>query len=176
MKRQSFVSAVAAPLAYMAFREVVHVGAADAATGTITGPMTEAEKQPFIAIAKAKGAKISFDGVKRTSSAENVHLDINMVNASIDNAAARAKRAGYDRLAGKLQRLRERGSAAQKTDFVMGSGKYYFPEDVQQGLAKAELSSHSYTCVGVCFIVCVCKGGGIQECAEHCVDKCGENP
>ena len=175
MKRRLFVSAVAAPFAHVTFQDAIQVQAALAATGPVTPPpTTAAERQPFIAIAKAKGATIAFNSIKAQSNAQGVHLDMNMVQASINNAAARAKAAGYQSIAAKLQRLGAVGTAAQKTDFVMGSGKYYFPEDIEKAGAQSGVHAMGIVCHTFWYLVCRCHGNNDQDCHDAARTVCGE--
>jgi len=107
MKRLSFFSsAAAATLAPLALQ-----GSADA-DSALTAPITQDEWKPFEEIAKAKGSKIEFNNVQKQGAMGEIHLDMNMVNASIANAAARAKAAGNMHLAAKFDRLAANGTAA----------------------------------------------------------------
>ncbi len=145
----------------------------------MTVPATAAEQAPFIAIAKAKGVPISFNAAASSMKAEGVqkiHLDMNMVNASIANATARAKAADERELAAKLERLATQGTAKQKTDFVMGTGKYYFPEDIEKAVTMGASASTEHVCRLVCYVVCTCvsgpNGANDQVCHEVCRQIC----
>jgi hypothetical protein len=169
MKRLSFFSsAAAATLAPLALQ-----GSADA-DSALTAPITQDEWKPFEEIAKAKGSKIEFNNVQKQGAMGEIHLDMNMVNASIANAAARAKAAGNMHLAAKFDRLAANGTAAQKSDFVLGTGNYYFPEDIAKGVSAN--SNKIGPCEIVCYAVCVCRSTPqttVQQCRDICRRICG---
>ena len=146
--------------------------------------LTDTEKIPFEAIAKRKGKDITFltsdddKTVGKTEWPENVHLDMDMVEASIENAILRVTKQGLDSIRGKLERLLANGTDAEKVEFVLGSGTYYFPEDINRmaQLSRDDTDNKSPSCRkvcnSVCRAVCSCLQGGKQECKEACRDVC----
>jgi len=104
-----------------------------------------------------------------------LHLDMNMVRASIENAIARTKQ--KPELNKKLQRLLGNGTAVQQVEFVHGSGKYYFPEDLEKAIAQsqnvnASSDAQCWVCENVCTVVCNCLGNGDQYCKDKCKEVC----
>lgn len=138
--------------------------------------VTEEELAPFRKIAKEKGVKLIFldnEKVKAEKMSE-MHLDMDMVRASLRNAIDRAGAQGLATIREKLERLMSSGTAAQQIDFVLGPGRQYmFPEDVERLAAKAEADKfHTFgiVCGTFCWLACVCTGKYNQECRERCRD------
>lgn len=139
-----------------------------------------AEYEPFQKIAKAKGVKIFINQDRPSANANEVsvlHLDMNMVQASIENAIARTKDPELNQ---KLRRLLTNGTAVQKVEFVHGSGRYYFPEDMERAIAastRAAAASDStcWICHEVCTLVCNCLGNGDQYCKDKCREVCSRH-
>lgn len=129
-------------------------------------------QQPFIDIAKRKGVRITF-GANLSKLADGpIHLDMDMVEQSIRDAIRRLVKPNP--IADKLQWLLDKGTDTQKVDFVLGSGSYYFPGDIEK---LAELSrtsggrSKGVECRRVCetiyYWVCKCiQRRDDQECRE----------
>jgi hypothetical protein len=143
-----------------------------------TSGIKEEELAPFKKIANEKGVKLTVvTGNKEPVGRQTqMHLDMDMVRASLRNAIARAKQQGFTSLQGKLERLLANGTAAQQVDFVLGSGnRYYFPEDVEKLAAMAEKNKiHTFgiRCRIFCWISCWCTGDYTQECREKCREIC----
>jgi hypothetical protein len=146
------------------------------AAGRENASITEEEMAPFKKIAKDKGVEISFGKPKenRVRPLSEMHLDMDMVRASLDNAVERAKKENLTAILERLERLRAKGTAAQQVDFVLGSGnQYMFPEDVERVAAMAEKDKfHSFgvVCGSFCWLSCICTGKNNQECRERCRD------
>jgi hypothetical protein len=142
---------------------------------------TEEELKPFREIAARKGAKFVLGPASRAASANGeppkMHLDMDMVRASIDNAIARTRKQGLEAIAARLERLRDKGTAAQQVDFVLGSGqKYFFPEDVEKWAEQAEKDKfHSFgvVCNTVCYTICKCSCW-FKDCTQECTERCRE--
>jgi hypothetical protein len=134
----------------------------------------------FVKIAKAKGVKIFINqappavAAAKASAANTLHLDMNMVRASIEDAIAKTKQNAS--LNAQLTRLLRSGTPVQQVEFVMGTGRYYFPWDVEAAIAdsgKAAAASIQCTvCENVCHLVCSCLGNGDQYCQDKCRDIC----
>lgn len=125
----------------------------------------------FRNIADAKGVAISFNKPRA------IHLDMNMIEASLDSAITSAV---DEEIKVRLQQLRTNGTDAQKADFVMGNGKYYFPEDIEM-LAKRSRETNGKVeaddyCFEVChvtgYVLCRCLGNGDQECRDMWREIC----
>jgi hypothetical protein len=150
--------------------------ASAAETGANVTQPTEEELAPFKKIARDKGVKLTFLNEKenRVRPLSQMHLDMDMVRASLDNAVERAKKGNRTAILERLERLRANGTAAQKVDFVLGSGnQYMFPEDVEKVAAQAEKDKfHSFgvVCGSFCWLCCVCTANNNQECRERCRD------
>jgi hypothetical protein len=170
MKRQHFLSIVAAPAAWAALAGVTEMQAALAATDSsaMMAPITPAEQARFAAVAKAKGVKLTFEqaGAKAMNAPRSGRLDADTIDTSIAVAANRADKAGYSDIAAKLRRLASTGTSAQKTEFLMGSGKYYFPEDIQK---SASVHATAVTCRDVCTFLCMCLT--CQSPVDHCCQE-----
>lgn len=148
-----------------------------------TKPASADEYAPFEAIAKKKGVRIFINQDPPTVAAagaspivpQALHLDMNMVRASIDNAIARTK--SNQGLNQKLSRLRTSGTAVQQVEFVHGSGTYYFPEDIERAIAgagtvQAASDAQCLTCLVTCWVVCTCQENSSQYCREKCREIC----
>lgn len=138
------------------------------------GP-SEEELRPFREIAARKGAKFVYGSARRLPKAGarmQMHLDMDMVRASIDNAIARTK---LPAIKERLERLRSQGTAAQQVDFVLGSGKsYFFPEDVERWAALAEenkFATFGVVCDTVCHVICKCFCND-KDCVQQCQEDC----
>lgn len=142
---------------------------------------TEEELKPFREIAARKGAKYVF-GSRKLSAAKSgaplqMHLDMDMVRASLNNAIERTKKQKHYAISERLERLLANGTAAQQVDFVLGSGdKYFFPEDVETWAKMAEANKfHSFgvVCDEVCFIICKCScWRRLEDCVQQCTERC----
>jgi hypothetical protein len=139
------------------------------------------EQIPFTEIAKRKNKKITFGSAlsaKTEHIDDTLHLDMDMVEESIRNAVARTQRDGKTIIADKLQRLLDGGADSEKIEFVLGSGTYYFPEDLNRAAQIARTSSDATNdrcrkvCDNVCWMVCKCVTGGEQQCGERCRQIC----
>lgn len=143
-----------------------------------TSGIKEEELAPFRKIAKEKGVKLTvLTGDREPVRPQSqMHLDMDMVRASLRNAIARAKQQGLTSIQGKLERLLTKGAAAQQVDFVLGSGnRYFFPEDVEKLAAMAEKNKfHTFGigCRIFCWVSCWCTGEFTQECRERCREIC----
>jgi hypothetical protein len=138
-----------------------------------------AEYEPFVKIAKAKNVKIFVNQdapVSAMGEAGQLHLDMNMVRASLENAITRSEAKGQKRIAEKLRRLLDKGTPVQQVDFVHGGGTYYFPEDVEKAIADsgkpAAAGVQCWVCNPVCYLVCTCQQKGDQYCKERCKQVC----
>lgn len=155
---------------------------------------TAEERKPFEEIARRKGVKISFEAPTAQSAkstlvtatnasrtGEYIHLDMDMVEESLRNAIKRTRDAGQPSIPTKLEHLLKKGTDAEKVEFVLGSGTYYFPGDVEQ-LAKLSRqtggkSLESGGCRRVCtivyYLVCRCiQLRNDQECRETSREFC----
>lgn len=105
-----------------------------------------------------------------------MHLDMDMIRASIENAILRAGKQKQSSIQSKLRRLLSTGTAAQHIEFVHGTGRYFFPEDLEKIAAaatkKGGQSSFGVGCRIFCFISCICLGDFSQECREKCRELC----
>jgi hypothetical protein len=146
-------------------------------------PVSAAEYAPFEAIAKKKGVRIYINQDPPTVAAagasrivpQALHLDMNMVRASIENAIARTK--ANQVLNQKLSRLLAGGTAVQQVEFVHGSGTYHFPEDIEHAIASAgkplaASDAQCLTCLTVCWVVCTCQENSSQYCRDKCREVC----
>lgn len=132
----------------------------------------EITNDTFLEIANLKGKKIYFN------EPEPIHLDMDMVDASLKMAIQNAKSLAVKE---KLIRLQTDGTDAQRVDFVMGEGTYYFPEDLER-LAKMsrEASAEGASTIGVCrriceinnYTICKCLGNGDQFCRDFAKKVC----
>lgn len=125
----------------------------------------------FRKIAQTKGVGISINKSRA------IHLDMNMIEASLDSAIANSVDPDITL---RLKHLKASGSDAQKVDFVMGKGKYYFPDDIEM-LAKLSRQSNGAIlegriCEEVChvtgYVLCRCLGNGEQECFDMWREIC----
>jgi hypothetical protein len=134
----------------------------------------------FTKIAKAKGAKIFVNqappavSAASANAANTLHLDMNMVRASIEDAIAKTR--ANAPLNTQLSRLLKSGTAVQQVEFVMGTGRYYFPWDVEDAITASKkvttASIECTVCETICPIVCHCAGNGDQFCQEKCREIC----
>jgi hypothetical protein len=169
LKRRSLLGGLLATLAFL-------VNGFGISSRAIAAPMpTEEELRPFREIAARKGAKFLYGSAKRLpmdGSRMKMHLDMDMVRASIDNAIARTK---VPAIKERLERLRSKGTAAQQVDFVLGSGKnYFFPEDVERWAALAEenkFATFGVVCNTVCYLICKCFCND-KDCVQQCNQDC----
>ena len=140
---------------------------------------TEADYEPFKKIAAAKKVKIHFgektaDAAKRP---EGLNLDMDMVRASLALAIRDTRQKGALKLADKFDRLSKSGSPVQQVEFVIGTGTYYFPEDIQRAISAPEKVAEKvgltcWVCHQVCSIVCGLNEMGDRVCEEKCRDVC----
>lgn len=143
-----------------------------------TSKIKEEELAPFRKIAKEKGVELNVvaGDSKPNQAISQMHLDMDMVRASLRNAIDRAKQQGLASIQARLERLLASGTAAQQVDFVLGSGnRYFFPEDVEKYAAMAEknkLHSFQVRCTIFCFLACLCTADFTQECRERCRELC----
>jgi hypothetical protein len=155
---------------------------------------TAEERKPFEEIARRKGVTIRFNAAVTQKAAnstvaaesaaltgDSIHLDMDMVEESLRNAIKRTGEAGELSIQGKLKQLLETGTDAEKVDFVLGSGTYYFPGDVAQLAKLSRLSGGrsvaGYDCRRICkfiyFLVCRCiQRRDEQECNETKREYC----
>lgn len=111
-------------------------------------------------VAKNKGAVIRFDedDAALDMAPEALHLDMNMVELSLEDAIQRTKGVIQE----KLKRLQAQGTDAQKVQFVYATDRYYFPEDLekiaQNARGASNLTSQPFKqdCEKVCNDVCRC--------------------
>ena len=138
----------------------------------------EEERKPFEKIAKAKDKQIQFGTNEQgfVESSKQFHLDMDMVDASLLNAIMQTERNEQFAIRVKLERLLENGTDVEKVEFVLGSGSYYFPEDIQamadESRDKAFTPDSVLECEFVCWVVCTCLTQESQECAERCRNIC----
>lgn len=122
--------------------------------------------QTFKSIAERKGVKISINEPLE------IHLDMNMIEASLEMAI---QNISNEQIKIRLRRLQETGTDAQKVDFVMGEGEYYFPEDIEMLASRSRANNGLPAAEGNCFKVCevtyyvVCRCLGNSE--QVCFDK-----
>jgi hypothetical protein len=132
------------------------------------------EYEPFKKIAKEKGVKIFINQPPPMKALTALHLDMNMVKASLENAIERTKE--KTAINQKLRQLLTTGTPVQQVEFVLGSGTYYFPEDVEQAIAQSENVSaqgaQCWVCENACSVVCSCLGNGDQYCRDKCRQVC----
>jgi hypothetical protein len=149
---------------------------------------TAEDRKPFEEIARRKGVKLrvkEFDAAAAGESKfdENkIHLDMDMVEESIRSAIKTTSRAGTKSTQGKLERLLKSGTDAQKVELVLGSGTYYFPEDIENLAKLSRLSGGmplKVDCRRVCetlyFLVCRCRSlftETVQECKDEAREYC----
>lgn len=155
---------------------------------------TAEERKPFEEIARRKGVKISFEApvlasAEHAASAaknasrngEYIHLDMDMVEESLRNAIKRTGAAGQSSIQTKLKHLLQKGTDAEKVEFVLGSGTYYFPGDVDR-LAKISRQAGGKSlasggcrrvCTPVYYLICRCiQLRNDQECRETSREFC----
>jgi hypothetical protein len=140
--------------------------------------LTPDDLKPFEAIARRKGVKIHTTDFTAKIATDNIHLDMDMVDESIRSAIKQTQKTGQTLIRTKLERLLATGTDAQKVEFVLGSGTYYFPEDIEK-LAKLSRASGglalSVDCHKVCetvwYYICRCTGSA-QECRDEARELC----
>lgn len=133
------------------------------------------ELLPFQRIAERKGVKLVIGGGESRRRPRRIHLDMDMIRASIENAISRAGKRRQLSIRRKLQRLLSKGTAAQKIEFVHGSGRYFFPEDLEKFAAASTKKGGRTFGIGCrifCFISCICLADFTQECREKCREVC----
>ena len=182
MKRRFFINTIGLGMvAQLPFVRTVSAGTKKEAEAPKPGPVPPEQREPFIKIAKEKGVKIFFDQPAPAQALTELHLDMNMVRASIENTIARTK-TKQPSISEKLARLLAQGTPVQQVEFVHGSGVYYFPEDLQKYIADAESAQTTgavrttggqcTVCSWVCTTVCNCLGNGDQYCKDRCRNVC----
>jgi hypothetical protein len=140
------------------------------------------EKQAFESIAVTKGSRIHWD--VEIPQTEEFHLDLNMIDASLDAAIVRLRRAAIREsqhtILHSLEQLRANGSYADRVDFVFGKGPYYFRDGIDRVVESAFRNEHrtSGVCHTVCEIItypvcrCVCVMlYGVRDCDQYCTDR-----
>ena len=116
----------------------------------------------FTKIANNKGVKIFIN------EPQEIHLDMNMVEASLEMAVQNAV---AESIKLRLKKLQSTGTDAQKVDFVMGEGEYFFPEDIEllaslsRKNIEAEQKCHKF-CEVTYYVVCRCLGNSEQVCSD----------
>jgi len=148
-------------------------------------PLTEADFKPFQEIAKRKGVSIKKVAFREMMTTDQIHLDMDMVEQSLRSAITATDRTGQKDIKTKLEWLLAKGTDAEKVEFVLGSGTYYFPGDVER-LAKLSRESGGKAtgencrrvCEPVYYWVCRCiQTRNDQECREtsriFCQIYCG---
>jgi hypothetical protein len=149
---------------------------AKAAQGKST--LTADDFKPFEEIARRKGVPIHTAEFTEKITSDKIHLDMDMVEQSIRSAITQTQRTGQKRIQGKLEHLLANGTDAQKVEFVLGSGTYYFPEDIEN-LAKLSRASGgrelAVDCHRVCetvwYYICRCTGSA-QQCRDEARELC----
>jgi len=160
--------------------------------------LTTEDRKPFEEIARRKGVKFRVQGFDAQSADKSeldassadqsnfdrnkIHLDMDMVEESIRCAIKTSARAGQTLVQPKLEWLLKKGTDAQKVEFVLGSGTYYFPEDVEHLAKLSRLSGGmplAVDCQRVCekvwTVICLCRDLGtstIQQCREEAREFC----
>jgi hypothetical protein len=175
ISRRSFIAK--ASVSIVAGPTIVSSVSLASAQGTNNAPatVTADELAPFKKIADEKGMSLVFVSQKTSllASATEMHLDMDMVRASLKNAIERSKKSSIPNLQQKLERLLAKGTAAQQVDFVLGSGnRYMFPEDVEKLAAESEKNKfHTFgvICGSFCWLACTCLPYN-QECQQRCRD------
>ncbi|MCK9914785.1 hypothetical protein MXD81_37070 [Microbacteriaceae bacterium K1510] len=149
------------------------------ASAQTTSSPSEEELRPFREIAARKGAKFVIGPTSQFNAQANaqvqMHLDMDMVRASIGNAIERTKKQNQKEISDRLERLLANGTAAQQVEFVLGSGdKYFFPEDIEKWAQAAEadkLHSFGVVCNTVCYTICKCSCW-FKDCTQECSERC----
>lgn len=137
------------------------------------------ETSRFAAIADRKRKSISwvenFDEVPVPDT--RIHLDMDMVDASIDTVI---ERLSDDRhLRERFQHFQKTATNAQKIDFVYGSGTFWFPDEME-ALAHAsretdDVVSLAISCRVVVYIVCRCIIGKNPDVPDDAIEQlCSE--
>jgi hypothetical protein len=123
--------------------------------------------ETFTTIAKKKGVHITWQAHNQQDhDKRQIHLDMNMINASLQLAIQNCVNTSIKE---KLLRLQNNGTDVQKVEFVMGTGTYHFPEDIEM-LVKHFNDDDNGTCQNICeiiaYTVCRCVELGDQVCQE----------
>ncbi|MCE0483558.1 MAG: hypothetical protein LV479_04895 [Methylacidiphilales bacterium] len=132
--------------------------------------LTPEDHKPFEDIAHRKGVEIHFGDYDTKLDESNIHLDMEMIEQSIRCAIANTKNS---EIKAKFEHLLSSGTDSQKVHFVVGSGTYYFPDDIEN-LAKLSRQSGGrplgVDCHRVCetiwYTICRCTGN-----AQWCRDE-----
>jgi len=140
--------------------------------------LTQEDFKPFEEIARRKGVEIRLAKFESKIDDKKIHLDMDMVEESIRCAINETKRTGKTITQAKLERLLKDGSDPEKVQFVLGSGTYYFPEDIKQiaklsresGGKPLNLDCHR-VCETVWYYICRCTGSA-QECRDEARELC----
>jgi hypothetical protein len=111
--------------------------------------LTADDFKPFEEIAKRKGVAFRKVEFREMLTTNQIHLDMDMVEQSLRSAITQTDRAGHKDAKGKLEWLLDKGTDAEKVEFVLGSGTYYFPGDVEK-LAKLSRESGGKAMAGNC--------------------------
>jgi hypothetical protein len=172
--------------------ELAALFAGTASAGTLRAPqqqtpgprgkslLTSEELKPFEEIARRKGVPIhkgTFDTNSKLPSSK-IHLDMDMVEESIRSAITQARKTRQTLVQSKLERLLQAGTDAQKVEFVLGSGTYYFPEDIEilakrsrlAGGKSLEVDCHK-VCETIWYYICRCTGSE-QQCRTEARELC----
>ena len=179
MERRTLVRSIGLGLlGQLGFVRRAHAESASQAPAQKQAPVTEYD--PFVKIANAKRVRIHVNKAPPTTPVAAgggaLHLDMNMVRASLENAIARTR--SQKEINAKLRRLLARGTAVQQVEFVMGSGTYYFPEDVEKAITESQRvgvkqsGGQCWVCENVCWLVCTCLENSEQYCREKCRQVC----
>jgi hypothetical protein len=140
--------------------------------------LTADDFKPFEEIARRKGVPIHTAQFTAKMTTDKIHLDMDMVEQSVRSAITQTQRTSQKLIQAKLERLLATGTDAQKVEFVLGSGTYYFPEDIEN-LAKLSRASGgrelAVDCHRVCetvwYYICRCTGSA-QQCRDEARELC----
>ena len=140
---------------------------------------TNAESfRPFEEIARRKGVKLFIKEFEDKIDSNNIHLDMDMVEESLRSALRETAQSKQTEIHERLQRLLQRGTDVQKVDFVLGSGTYYFPEDIDHVVRLSRASSGKpleLNCQRICetvwYTICRCTGNA-QWCRDETREVC----
>ncbi len=145
------------------------------------GKLNTSPQTPFEAIANKKGKKITFlDESNKSPRADiskmpTLHLDMDMVDASLEDAKKYAIAQNKNSLVAKLEKLQLNGSDSDKVYFVHGTGTYFFSEDIAimaEDSRKGGVVERVSICDNLCYIVCRCLIDGDQICSRICRQIC----
>ena len=180
LSRRQFVARLSALMAIIpGWRRAAAAPVQEGSTTKGKSVLMAEDLKPFQEIARRKGVPIHMSAeftAKMTT--DKIHLDMDMVEQSIRSAIAQTQRTNQKLIQSKLERLLASGTDAQKVEFVLGSGTYYFPEDIEK-LAKLSRASGgkelSVDCHRVCetvwYYICRCTGSA-QECRDEAREFC----